>query len=409
MNPGVAGQRAASLHWPSVFQFAISGLTLSVLWSFAAFSLLGNFVPGVPEQDAALGSVWVTAFGYFFFGLLLLPSAVLSLRRILGHPARELRIPEGRFGLSILLFPIALIAGNWLLSNDHPGWVTPLHIFVILLTVGWLLWLALRSIRPGSGQRAWGALAAGMVLTPLFAVILEVIGAIFLFVILAIYVGVNPELAGALERVGSLADRLNPNVELIVQNLRPFLDDPFILVLTLTGLGVVVPLIEELFKPLGVMLLLGRRLTPAQGFALGAICGAGYALAENLMLGAGGEGWALISIGRFGTSAMHIFTAALSGYALVRAKNERRWLQLFGIYLFNVALHGLWNAMVVFTSLAVVSGESGLVPAGAILLALPTLLLVALGSVFFLRRMNRGLTGMYTSRISTAPPKLENL
>jgi RsiW-degrading membrane proteinase PrsW (M82 family) len=158
----------------------------------------------------------------------------------------------------------------------------------------------------------------------------------------------------------------------------------------LVGLGLFVPLIEELFKPIGVLLLLRRPLTAAQGFALGALCGAGYALAENLTIGADAETWALISVGRFGTTIMHIFTAALSGYALARAKNEKRYLALIGTYLLNVFIHGAWNSLVVLNSAAAISaiGPKGLLPPEMTVVAASLLLLLALTCLFFLRRYN---------------------
>jgi hypothetical protein len=368
----------------------------------AGVSIFSNLLSSGSQTPNAPGPDWFAPFGYFTLGLLLLPSTILSLRRVAGLPSREVRIPGGRFGLSIFLIPLFLTAGYWLFISGLGGWVAPLHILVGLLSVGWLLWLAIRNLSPGSGQRSWGALGAGMALTPLFALALELIAAIFLIVILAIYVGTNPELANTLERVGNLADRINPNVELIVENLQPLFNDPFVLILALFGLGVIVPLIEELFKPLGVMLLLGRKLTPAQGFALGALCGAGYALAENLAIGTTDESWALITVGRFGTSAMHILTAALSGYALVRAKNERRYLALFGIYLLNVSIHGIWNSLVVLSSATLVgnSANGGALPFGLICIAPVLLAVLALTCLLLLRRYNHRLSLVTTSDLS---------
>jgi RsiW-degrading membrane proteinase PrsW (M82 family) len=164
-----------------------------------------------------------------------------------------------------------------------------------------------------------------------------------------------------------------------------------VLFIALIALGLFVPLIEELLKPIGVMLLLGRPLTPAQGFALGALSGAGYALVENLMVGVDAETWAFATLGRFGTSVMHIFTAALSGYALVRAKNGKRYLQLAGIYLLNVLIHGVWNSLVILTSATIISdlGAGGSLPSQLVYIAPVILVLIAATCLFLLRRYNR--------------------
>jgi len=412
LSAGVDSRRAPNgIHWLSVFQFVLSGLALSGLWGLAAISIFNNFLTPNGQQTDVFGPDWFASFGYFSLGLLLLPSTILALRRILGRPSQEVSIPGGRFGLTVFLIPIVLATGIWLFENNLSGWVAPLHIFLGLLSVGWLLWLAIHNLEPGSGQRSWGALGAGMTLTPILSLIFEIIGVIFLLIILGIYVSTNPDLISALERIGNLADRINPNVELIIENLQPFFNDPFVLILTLIGLGIFVPMIEELFKPLGVILLLGRKLSAAQGFALGAISGAGYALVENLSIGTDGDSWALITIGRFGTSAMHILTTALSGYALVRAKNKKRYLALFGIYVLNVAIHGIWNMLVVLSSATILGNieTRGILSPALLCIAPASLVMLAITCLFFLRRYNHRLSNTTESRFPTPIPKIEAL
>jgi len=111
------------------------------------------------------------------------------------------------------------------------------------------------------------------------------------------------------------------------------------------------------------------------------------------MTSAGPEAWASTSAVRVGTSAMHIFTAALSGYALVRAKNERRYLQLAGTYLTNVALHGLWNVMAVLSTAAALGlgDQNGFVPAHLIVSSWIVLFILATGSILLLNVSNHRL------------------
>ncbi len=386
-------QRSGETQWFSIVQFMLSGLGLAILWGLSFFSIVGTVLAPNSQVTDSFTQDWLASFSFFTLGLLLLPSTLLSLRKILGHPSREINIPGGLFGLSVFLIPIVILAGDWLLSNNYGAWSAPLHIFVALLSVGWLLWIAIHNLKPGSGQRAWGALGTGLVLTPIVAIILEILGGIFFILILVVYIGTNPELSRAVNSVSQLTNSLNPNAELILQRLQPLFNDPFVLFLALVGLGIFIPLVEELLKPIGVMLLLGRDLTPAQGFALGAICGSGYALAENLTVGASADTWAFTAVGRFGTSAMHIFTTALSGYALVRAKNEKRYGALFGIYLLNVLIHGAWNGLVVITSAASLTTETeGLLPSQIIYVAPVLLAGIAVVCILFLRRYNHQLT-----------------
>jgi hypothetical protein len=114
-------------------------------------------------------------------------------------------------------------------------------------------------------------------------------------------------------------------------------------------------LIEEAFKPIGVWLLAGRSLTPAQGLAAGVLSGAGYALFESLFLGSSGSDWIAVVVARIGTSVIHIFTAALTGWALASAWGQGRYGRLAGAYLVAVLTHAAWNGVAlldVFKNLA---------------------------------------------------------
>ena len=110
-------------------------------------------------------------------------------------------------------------------------------------------------------------------------------------------------------------------------------------------------------------LLLGRNPTPAQGFAAGLLSGAGYALFENFSLGAGaGEEWAMVVVVRIGTSLIHILTTGLLGWALSLVWTEKRYLRLGLSYLLAVAIHALWNGMVIITAISELFGTEVDIP-----------------------------------------------
>lgn len=391
----------------SLLQFGLGAVAIFVAWSMALFTLIGGVIESSLSGSPAIVflGLLISAVGVFFIGLLLLPSTYHALRRILNKSPQRFTVPGRRFGLALLLLPLILFAGNWAAEQGIDWLVIGLHVLAALLTIAWLAWLAVRDIDLGSAQRGWGAFGAGLAATPALAFVLEIMGGLLVAAFLAVYIASNPELARAVERMTNF---MSPSPELAIENLGPLLNNPVVLITGLFSLGVAVPIIEELLKPLGVYLLLSRKLTPAQGFALGALCGAGYALLENLTLNTEPTALFLSSVGRFGTSAMHIFTAAISGYAWTRAVNEKRWLQLLGFIALSIFLHGTWNGMVLLTSAAAFE-QGGLVPYNLVYCTAPLLLLIALGSLFFLRRMNRDLAGVYESRISIAPPKPKNL
>jgi hypothetical protein len=158
-------------------------------------------------------------------------------------------------------------------------------------------------------------------------------------------------------------------------------------------MAVFVPAVEEIFKPLGVWLFAGKLNSIAQGFALGALSGAGYALIETVGASAQTTEWAALLLGRIGTALLHITTSALMGAAIVSAWRERRFLRLLGIYVLATLLHGLWNALAVLFSFSTLA-ELGELP-GRLGTAQPVAIagmsLLALGFLSILVVMNRRL------------------
>ncbi len=101
---------------------------------------------------------------------------------------------------------------------------------------------------------------------------------------------------------------------------------------------------------MALWLLVGRRLTPAEGFAAGALCGGSFALLESLLSLASPteQGWIVLAVGRAGTALLHITTSALIGWAMASAGRNKSYLLAFLVYLSSAGLHGLWNALSVF-------------------------------------------------------------
>lgn len=361
---------APPLHWPSVAQFALSALAaVTLLGTAASFALVGlqGLIRSGPVGPGA-ASMFMLAAALALIAVLLLPSAAYGLARLLG---RELSAPLWlaplghwfRPSLAILLFPLVLLAGYAVSANDSLSWwlLPPLHVLAVGLPVLWLGWLALRSLPSGSPQRFWGALNSGLVLAPALALVLELLAILVYLIIAVVLLLGSPEVVDQFEALSLQLPLIDPSNEAeLTRLLAPFLVQPGVLLAVLSFLAVVVPLIEELLKPIGVWLLVGRRLAPAEGFAIGALGGAGFALFETLTSVNTPDGWAAIVAARLGTNVMHLLTSGLMGWALASAWAEKRWLRLGAAYLLAVALHGIWNAaavLVAFGSLSV--GHAG--------------------------------------------------
>jgi hypothetical protein len=181
---------------------------------------------------------------------------------------------------------------------------------------------------------------------------------------LVLIISGNPEMVQAFEDFSRRILNSLSNPEAMLRIYRPMLAQPAVIFGILFGLSAVVPLVEELIKPLAVWVLAGRDLTPTEGFTAGALAGAGFALLETLfsLANPAADSWLALTVGRAGTGLLHISTAALMGLALAEAWQSGRYLRLGVTYFGVVVAHGLWNAFSVLNGLSeILAGTSGLV------------------------------------------------
>jgi hypothetical protein len=357
--------RDADIHWPSVLQFSLSTIALIGLWGVA----ISGFTLGVtqlltsPEQKAQATQSFLLAFGIGFTGVLILPSVGFSLMRLMRREIKRFPRLQGItrkvLMLAPLIIPVVVILGDWAARTNELTWLVlpPMHLIAVGLPVGWLLWLGIRGLPKGSLQRSWGVFNSGMLFGPFLILILEIMALIALAVIAIIYVSRQPDLAAELTR---MADRIyfeGADTENALNSIGPFLLEPGVILMTLIFTSVIVPLIEELLKPIGVWLLASRDLTPAEGFAAGLLSGAGYALFESMILSSNAGDWSSLVVARIGTSLLHIITTGLTGWALVLAWREKRYLRLGVVYLLSVVMHALWNGVVVVNTFSALALE----------------------------------------------------
>lgn len=395
-----AGDRRTD--WLSVAQFALSALAVLFLWGSAATLSALAVSDRLGMVSSLSGSMPATLLAAvsLVIGCLLLPSVYYAFRRIIGRPSFQIGGPWLRWlrpTIWIFLLPVVLGLGYWVSAIPSLGWflLPPLHVLAIGLPVYWLVYLAVRHLPLGHPQRLWGVLGSGLLMGPAFILVLE-IGALMLYGLVAVVALMSqPQ---AIDQLNALMQHLQATPQaapnLLMDFFQPYITRPGVIFGAFSFAAVIVPLIEELFKPIGVWLLAGRGLTPAAGFAAGAISGAGYALFESLSLTADGASWVFVVVARFGTDIIHVLTAGLTGWALVLAWREKRYLRLAVTYLCAVAIHGLWNGLTVFSTLA---GLASLQGSGASLplvekvggVAPFGLIFLALGGFVVLLRSNR--------------------
>jgi hypothetical protein len=322
----------------------LGGSILAILISFlgATGSILLGVVGFFVGGSVSGGSAWVLAGTFVGLALVSLPAGWVALQAMQGRLLTFSR-PSARLIYGIVLIIPAILAlgtlafqGNILPSILGP----PAHLLAALLPVAALILMVIRRTPMISQRRGWAHFMAGLWISPISALILEILAAIPLIVI--ILAALNATLGqDFLLRIWEQPE-LIPE-EGTLEALTEVLSQPLNIVLILAYLGILVPIIEEAIKSIGLLPLVRRQISETEGFLGGVIAGAGYGLFEALYLGQPGPGWAALMLARGGATMMHMLTAGLTGIGFARAKNKRSAKPLLRNYAIAVGLHALWN------------------------------------------------------------------
>jgi hypothetical protein len=352
--------------WRSAGQLAVSlaGIVLGLAAAgvLALTTLLPWLEGETPGGQQAIGMMTLAWIGLLLAGLSL-PSAVLALRRLMGRAPvmrngqRSLKIAS----LLLLVWPLALLLAKSAV-NSTMAWLflPPLLILVMGIPTFWLTSAARAGLPAESLQRGWGVASFGAVVGPALIVLLEAALLVMALVAVGVWLSGQPGLLPELQRLAETFT-LQSDPARLMELLQPYLERPGMLAAGLAFVAVLVPLIEEAFKPLAAWLLAGRWLTPASGFSAGVLGGGMFALVESLgyLAGAPTEGFVGFALARSGTLLLHIATAGLVGWGVGSALSEGRYLRLALTYLGAVLLHGAWNVVGILPALAELPGLTG--------------------------------------------------
>jgi hypothetical protein len=352
-----------SINWPSLLQLVFSGFAALILLGIAVLVAISSVIAWFTQASVGLDltqSLMITA-SLAFAGILVLPSAFYAWKSLSSPESEPLvKLESGRFGilltlLVLVIVPVAIWLGNWVSQNDQLAWflLPVLNILVNGLSAYWIVYLGIRGLVPNSPRRIWGVFASGLVLSPAIILILELLALVGFGVLVIFWAVQNPGMSSQLQGLIFRLKNSSADPQLILQILLPLLLKPGVLFIGFSFISVIVPIIEETFKPIGVWFVAGKNLAPAQGFAYGVLCGAGFGLFENLgNTSAGGETWALLVSTRITTLLLHCLTTGMVGWALASAWSEKRYLRLASTFAFAVVVHGLWNGMAVLSAVA---------------------------------------------------------
>ncbi len=359
-------QEGPRFDWRSAGQLAVSLAGIFLGLAAAGVLALTTLMPWLngetPGGEQAAGMMTLAWSGLLLAGLSL-PSAVLALRKLMGR-APVMR--NGRRGLKLaslllLVWPLALLLAKSAVGSSL-AWLflPPLLILVMGIPTLWLTSAARAGLPAESLQRGWGVASFGAVVGPTLIILLEASLLVLALVAAGVWLAGQPALLAELQRLAE-SFTLQSDPERLLELLQPYLEQPVVLAAGVVFIAVLVPLIEEAFKPLAVWLLAGRWLTPASGFSAGVLGGGMFALLESLgyLASAPAEGFVGFALARSGTLLLHVATAGLVGWGVGSALGEGRYLRLAWTYLAAVALHGVWNAVGILPALEELPGVIG--------------------------------------------------
>jgi len=350
------------IHWASLLILIVLGLSASAALLVAlglGVSSLIDLFSGAADPAAQM----VSAFTFGFEGAVLLLCAWFVLQKTMGREQAETMLKSPFSGwqvAAVVGLAVMSVAVGAVVVSTKVAWlawfILPVLTVIVIVPPIWLLFgIGTRGMELGSRWRVFGILGLSMTLGPLITVVAEFVLLAVGIILGAIFIAVQyPDLLQEFGRLGALLQR-EVDQDTILKILAPYISNPILIAAAVGYIALVVPLIEELFKPLAVWIFARKLESPAQGFVLGLLSGAAFALVESLNAsGAGTEGWSVVVSVRAGTSLLHITTTGLVGWGIASAFREKRIPRFFAAYFSAVAIHGIWNACAVGAGLSMI-------------------------------------------------------
>lgn len=342
-------------HWPSLLILIVLGIgaafVLLISFGLGANSIIGLFSDGI---DPAGGMISSFAFGFEFIILIL--SFWFVLQKTMGRDQADqpLKFPFAGWqiiaGINVVIFA-AVIGG--ITAYTEIAWLNwiilpALTILVIVPPIWMLFGIGTNGIDLGPRWRFFSVLGLGMTVGPILMIILEMI--LLVVIILAGFIYLAVQKPDLFQEIINLTKQLQNenNADFILNSVAPYIANPAVIATLLGYIAFLVPLIEELLKPLAVWIFAKKIESPAQGFAMGMLSGGAFALLESLNAsGDGSVSWPVIVSIRAGTSLLHMTASGLVGWGIVSAFQEKKAGRFFAAYFSSVAIHGIWNACAV--------------------------------------------------------------
>ena len=343
---------AQQIDWGALIMGLFLALSIASMFLLTGFLVLFGIsaLPGLKTRDPL--TFLILAGGVFALGILLFPGLYFNLRKLFNQPDLHFDLPrlDDRILIPTLVttWLLCLVLGQISTVNQISSAILlpVLNVFAVGLPILLYLRLSLRGLELPSARRAWSLLGASLIISPTLAFIFEALAVGLILLLFMAYANFIPGLQAALNsilRTFQTGSRSENETMRLAANL---LFAPGVAFTAIGTFSVAVPLIEETLKPILIWPLINRIRRPVEGFVLGTLCGAAFALAENIgFTSTGSADWAINAATRATAALPHMLNSGLLGWALVSAWKEHRYGRLAKTFLAVILIHGTWNAI----------------------------------------------------------------
>lgn len=357
--------------WQTILALVLSALgILSALFLALSLGVIGRMSSANAFSDPTgmltTLPIGLLVWSFILSAILLLPVFLLSLYRLQGKPIPKWldtdRPEVGRRALwVIVIWPVVVLIG-WLVAGRPQTaayLLGPINILVAGLPVLWIYTVSQRKLKAGSQTRKWRIFGFSLVVTPVVIVFVELMALVGVALAIGLWVAYqgSADAANIERELTYIATQISlaKDLDTVLLLLKPYILQPTVIFVALAVIAGVMPIIEELLKPLAVWALAGKEITPQEGFVAGLLSGAAFALMENLMYATAtltAEDWLFNAIARSGTGVLHMLGSGLVGWGLARAWRDGKWPLLGLNTLIAIGFHGLWNALALVAGVA---------------------------------------------------------
>jgi RsiW-degrading membrane proteinase PrsW (M82 family) len=336
--------------------------------------LFGGFIAGITLVDAYLFStdnlsttdilsITTTSLLSFSVCVLNLPTFIATIRNLKQKPSRHpLPILFKKANYLIVFWLFIILIGYFISQNETAVFLlAPLTIIAVSIPVFWLIEFARQGLPRSTKLREWGTLTIGITITPIIIIFVEMMVVAIIIVVVMIGLGFQTNL---IDQITPFLENINlyqGGIGELEQILYDLMKNPIISAGIFLTIGLLAPLIEEIFKPMAIWFLLRRPLKEYEGFSLGLISGGAFALLESagMVIRMNAQDWLPAVALRAATGVLHIGLSGLVGYGLTRSWNQKQYGKGI-VYVFSATLlHGGWNSVALLSGFSSTLTQSG--------------------------------------------------